>query len=595
MDKRKKIILIIIAVSLAAFLSGDFWRENHVRKIVAESVFSPRNKETAPLGAVSFISPHHLAAEKMIENIFRKVSEVDKGVKIKRVILLSPNHENIGHGWGIVADKDWDTKNGMIKADQEAADIILRKKTLFVPDNDAFALEHGILNLLPFVKKYFPEAQIVPIMLRDGLSAEKADEIAKLLADNFGSETIMVLSADFSHYIGKTASIMHDREAIEAIETLDYGKNKKLDVDCRGGLEILEKFSEKLGFGKFNLLDNSNSAEIYGQDFGAENTSYVTGYFSRGEKAKGAGSVNMLFLGDLMLDRDMRALIARKNVDWPTEKIQRLFWSQDLNVANLEGPITTNPSVSLNSKEDEKRHFAFTFDPEISGAFLDKNNINALNIGNNHILNFGSEGLKETEGLLSSESVRYFGSPESKDNYFLEEIDGKKIALVSYNQFSKISSEETADLVRKVKAESDFVVVYAHWGKEYQLEEDASQREEAHLFIDSGADLIVGSHPHVVQPMEIYKNRAIFYSLGNFIFDQYFSEDVKTRLAVGVALDKEKTSFYLVGMHLERSGQLSILEGEKKKIFLERFSQNSQVDNSVKSEIINSSFELKNN
>lgn len=595
MNKQQKIIFFILAVSLAIVLSGGFWWKNAARKVVVESGISSKDRKTVPLKAVSFISPHHLVAEKLIENIFQKTSEVNKDAEIKRVILLSPNHENIGRGWGIVADKNWNTKNGIIENDPEAVKIILARKDLFALDNNAFSLEHGILDLLPFVKKYFPEARVVPIMLQGGLPSEKAAEIAELLAKNFGAETIVALSADFSHYIGKTASTLHDEKSIEAMENFDYAKIQKLDVDCRGGLEMVERFSEKLGFGKFNLLENSNSSEIYGQDFGEKNTSYVTGYFSQGEKTKSIRSTSILFLGDLMLDRDMRTLIAKRGIGWPTEKIERLFWSQDLNVANLEGPITANPSVSFGSSEDEKRHFVFTFDSNGAKAFLQKNNINAVSIGNNHILNFKTEGLNETKNALALDKVDYFGDPLDKNNYFLKNIDGRKIGIVNYNQFSGIDVETVTSLVKELKSKSDFVMVYAHWGREYQLKEDESQREKAHQFIDAGADLIVGSHPHVAQPMEIYKNKAIFYSLGNFIFDQYFSEDVKTRLALGAVLNGEKINFYLVPLYLEKNGQLSILDGEKKRIFLERFSRDSRVDNSVKSEIMNSRIELINN
>ena len=77
--------------------------------------------------------------------------------------------------------------------------------------------------------------------------------------------------------------------------------------------------------------------------------------------------------------------------------------------------------------------------------------------------------------------------------------------------------------IEKVKNKSDFVVVYTHWGLEYHLRESESQKNLAHMFVDAGADVIIGSHPHVVQPIEIYKEKVIFYSLGNLVFDQYFS------------------------------------------------------------------------
>ena len=83
------------------------------------------------------------------------------------------------------------------------------------------------------------------------------------------------------------------------------------------------------------------------------------------------------------------------------------------------------------------------------------------------------------------------------------------------------------------------MVVFSHWGVEYSPASTDSMKSLAHQFIDAGADLVVGSHPHVIEPMEIYNGKRIYYSLGNFIFDQYFNEDVRNGLGVTVRINKE--------------------------------------------------------
>ena len=86
---------------------------------------------------------------------------------------------------------------------------------------------------------------------------------------------------------------------------------------------------------------------------------------------------------------------------------------------------------------------------------------------------------------------------------------------------------------------SDYTVVYTHWGDEYELIPNGGQIDLAHQFVDSGADIVIGTHPHVIQSKEVYKGAYIYYSLGNFIFDQYFNEDVRCGAVITFNLDEE--------------------------------------------------------
>jgi poly-gamma-glutamate synthesis protein (capsule biosynthesis protein) len=282
-----------------------------------------------------------------------------------------------------------------------------------------------------------------------------------------------------------------------------------------------------------------------------------------------------------MLDRDVMTQTERKGVDSLTDKIHRLFWSQDINLANLEGPITDNQSVSVGTKETEPDHFKFTFDPQTADSALKNLRINLVNLGNNHILNFGTDGLKQTKENLNSDGIKYFGSGE-KDDYVVQDLNGLKIAFISYNDFFAGSKEKAIAEIQDSKNKSDKIIIYAHWGKEYAMSENEKQRKLAHQFIDMGVDLIIGSHPHVVQPIEIYNGKAIFYSLGDFIFDQYFSEDVRERLAVGVSIGKNGFDFYLEPLYLEKNGELVLMDETRRVKFLGRIAENSKVDDNIK-------------
>ncbi|HXK39418.1 MAG TPA: CapA family protein, partial [Candidatus Paceibacterota bacterium] len=101
--------------------------------------------------------------------------------------------------------------------------------------------------------------------------------------------------------------------------------------------------------------------------------------------------------------------------------------------------------------------------------------------------------------------------------------------------------------------ESAFVAVFTHWGNEYEATHSSAQETFAHLLIDSGADLVVGAHPHVVQDVEIYKGKHIYYSLGNFVFDQYWNDAVQTGLMVLVTLDDDRTAYQELSIKSVRS------------------------------------------
>jgi len=103
--------------------------------------------------------------------------------------------------------------------------------------------------------------------------------------------------------------------------------------------------------------------------------------------------------------------------------------------------------------------------------------------------------------------------------------------------YRKIDPKAVAVEIAAAKKDGDIVIVYPHWGDEYQHKHDARQSELAHAFIDAGADAVIGSHPHVIEGAEIYEGKPIFYSLGNLVFDQYFSDDTQQGLALRLNVD----------------------------------------------------------
>lgn len=266
--------------------------------------------------------------------------------------------------------------------------------------------------------------------------------------------------------------------------------------------------------------------------------------------------IKLTFVGDMMFDRYIRTKASQQSYKFILEETLAIFEDSDLVVGNLEAPVTDFDSVSQQTSTTSAQHFTFTTEPAALTAFSSLPF--AANLGNNHIFNFGAEGIAQTEKYLAAAGIGFFGQTgQSTPTYMITEIEGYRIALINYNQFVAGGAQQTLEDLELVSGITDLQIVYAHWGIEYELVARPVVVTLAHQFVDAGADVIIGSHPHVIQNSEIYQGAPIFYSLGNFVFDQYFDAQVRTGLVVSVMIDRENgeitTSEQRV--RLELSGQ----------------------------------------
>jgi poly-gamma-glutamate synthesis protein (capsule biosynthesis protein) len=159
----------------------------------------------------------------------------------------------------------------------------------------------------------------------------------------------------------------------------------------------------------------------------------------------------------------------------------------------------------------------------------------AVSLANNHIMDFGEEAFKKTIEILTSHNIPYFGAGLESENFnnpTIIEFADKKIALLGYscpsthsifgdknnNGSAKLDIDRILKDINYLKLKVDFIIIQPHWGIQEIPFPKFSDREIAHRLIDEGADLIIGHHAHVIQSFEIYKNRYIFYGIGNFIF-----------------------------------------------------------------------------
>jgi poly-gamma-glutamate synthesis protein (capsule biosynthesis protein) len=247
-------------------------------------------------------------------------------------------------------------------------------------------------------------------------------------------------------------------------------------------------------------------------------------------------SVRILVVGDMMLDRNVRRIIDRDGFDSFFAGVKDLVEEFDISVANLEGPFTVHPSKTLNPRSTVLQ---FTFDPVLATELSDFG-FDILGLANNHTLNFGKDGLESTRRYIGDAGMGYYGDPNNL-NEISTVIDknGVKVGFVGFHEFSYMNFDKVFAEIQNLRPQVDVLIVTPHWGIEYKNQPTDKQRKWAREFIDSGADMVIGTHPHVIQTIEEYDGKKIYYSLGNFAFDQYFSKETMTGMGVQLEVRKD--------------------------------------------------------
>lgn len=288
--------------------------------------------------------------------------------------------------------------------------------------------------------------------------------------------------------------------------------------------------------------------------------------------------VHILFVGDIMLGRGVETYRKKYGEDYPFEKISPFLETFDITFANLEGPIVTN------HRKTPDWNTNFSFDSSVA-KLLQKHHIDIVSLANNHTLDRGAQGFEDTRKYLSDVGIESIGHPkEANEQYVLSKnMNGLKIILLGFQTIiGKWPEEEGYNLVEKEAQDKDaFVIVTMHFGTEYQGKANKTQEKIAHEFIDRGADLIIGHHPHVVQNIEKYQDRLIVYSLGNFIFDQWFSKETQEGLGVELELKEETANYHLYPFKSKKS-QVERMEANEAALWLKTLATRSD---SIASEV----------
>lgn len=238
-------------------------------------------------------------------------------------------------------------------------------------------------------------------------------------------------------------------------------------------------------------------------------------------------TTTIILAGDTMLGRTVTSESLDKHSDpkHPFLKVSDELQKADLVFVNLENPIV----------DGCPRHYSgykFCAPPEMLEGLVFAG-IDLVTIANNHTKNYGEEGFRQTKRYLDDYGVSYVGS----DNFVSKKVGDVVYGFLGFDFFSKNPAEADYELVRKSAELSDFLIVSVHWGQEYQSIANSSQNRWAEELVNAGANLIVGHHPHWVQNFEDIAGTPVYYSLGNFVFDQMWGEETKSGLVLKVIFE----------------------------------------------------------
>jgi len=288
-----------------------------------------------------------------------------------------------------------------------------------------------------------------------------------------------------------------------------------------------------------------------------------------------AGKVVLTVVGDIMLAGNASATFSRQGYEYPFAATASILRGSDIALGNLETPIARKGFEFTGKK------YRFKADPKAAAA-MRKAGFTVLTLANNHIMDFGAQGLTETRHYLKNEQLLFTGAGRNLAEARLPAVvekNGRKIAFLAYSltypvEFYAGPAKPGAapgypqvflEDIKKAKACADYLVVSFHWGAECATSPKSYQVYVARLAVDAGADVVVGHHPHVLQGIERYKGRLILYSLGNYAFGS-MSRNADTSVMARIVLDRGVSEVELFPLNVKNAEvryQPALLKGAR--------------------------------
>lgn len=327
------------------------------------------------------------------------------------------------------------------------------------------------------------------------------------------------------------------------------GNDNAGDADAEGGIHFFwEKIPE-------DEAEETAASEVQNSRYGEElaDAQYMKENHILAWESSDSDTVTFGFIGDILFDDEyaIMANLLRRGVsieNGVSEAMLAQLQGVDILVANNEFPFTDRGTPT------EGKTYTFRADRD-TVSYLHDMGVDVAVLANNHIYDFGEVGLLDTLDTLSDAGIPAVGAGRNLEEasaplYFI--VNDMKIAIVAATQIERLDNPDTKgatensagvfrcwnpeklyEVVEQAKENSDFVIVYIHWGTENESEPDWAQLEQAPKLAEAGADLIIGDHSHCLQGIDYYGDTPVIYSLGNFWFNSKTLDTCMVQVTVG--------------------------------------------------------------
>lgn len=529
-----------------------------------QTAFTAKESWDVPQYTRVLLVPHHLIAARELASLFASTPTPS------RIILLAPDHFGRGRTPFTAADAPFASSAGHVKANAaHVAQLADALKTHVAANATFFAEEPGFPELLTMVRTAW-DVPVLPILTRADASPEQRAALATWIAGELQRDknVLFIASVDFSHDLPADVAHFHDVLAEDVIKSLADLEADSVELDSPSALGIALKTARTLGLGNVTVHAHTNSLTLAQSQFTHAGTSHFLASFAPGS-IQPQNNLTLLFFGDLMFDRLVRTQWqASSNSDFPFQALQgneyRFFHGQDFIIGNLECPVTA-------TRRAPEKEIDFACDPGVAKRLADYN-FAAVSQANNHALDQGREGAEESRRHLADAGITPFGDQVRDDAAHALTILKKRdqsVALLGWNTTDNpLNRDDAAAAIAHAKQSATYTVVYLHWGVEYTPKPSAEQTELAHWLIDQGVDVVLGTHPHWMQSVEIYNGKPIAYALGNAVFDQNWSAETQQGLLAGLVLGENGPALHLFPIKIDRA-QPSLLTGTERTRRLE--------------------------
>ncbi|MCY1669019.1 AmmeMemoRadiSam system protein B [Rhizobium sp. SL86] len=481
------------------------------RALLSGAIAAEKPSFPVPTGVTGITVPHHLLSADLIARGFWAASEKS----YKRVIVLAPDHFRLVKGRFATGYTSFKTVFGTLDADHAAVEKLLEEKSLF--ETASFDAEHGLLAEMPFIRHFFPEAKVVPVLASIFTTPEDWKAAADLLRRTIDEDTLVVQSTDYSHYLPLSEAVQRDQETIAAITARDpaavVAMLQPAHMDSKAAQFIQMRLQEDVFAAAPTILANRNSAEYGGsQD---NTTSYVVTVYHRQPDAFSAArypdhSVTY-FGGDTLVGRFFLPSLTDEAVVSRLADAVRTKTAGGEIIVNLEGvlsaEVVTNPPPGA--------HLMHT---DVAAPLFRVMNITAAGLANNHAGDFGSEGLEGTVAALETIGVKPLRAGQVSDFGTFRLMP---LTLPTTIPGGKKRVEEAIAAACRADAAPPFIVM-AHWGAEYTSRTGPEEFSAAEALAACGVSAIIGAHSHLASDRIdlISGHTQSVFSLGNFLFDQ---------------------------------------------------------------------------